>query len=152
MDGEGKVTERRISDIAPEGSSAIIAFCHLRQEMRTFIIKRILFAAYPDTGEIVEDLYKCFGLPAPEDNKKSTIIINPSFISKIPGHSSEAYKGQRNKEKYKLFKRFQYPVIINLYKNKLFALFNYKYYKCEQTGDLDIDHHRLCIKNVQYNL
>lgn len=36
QNSSGDVTERRISDIIPEGLDSINAFCHLRQERRTF--------------------------------------------------------------------------------------------------------------------
>ena len=140
-DSEGNVTDRRISEIAQEGPGAISAFCHLRQEKRTFNIKHILYAVNPDSGEIMDDLYKCFGLPSPDENKHLTSAIEPSLISKIPGHSSEAYKGQRNKEKYEIFKHFRHPAIADLFKNRLFALFDHQCYKCGQIADLDIDHH-----------
>lgn len=45
-------------------------------------------------------------------------------------HSQELYKGQRNKEKYELFKHFYHPAIADVYKQKLFALFDHKCFKC----------------------
>ena len=140
-DGEGNVTDRRISEIVPEAPSAISAYCHLRQERRTFAIKRILSAVYPDTNEKVEDLYECFGLPLVNDKKEIPSRLEQPVISRIPGHSSEAYKGQRNKEKRDLFNRFGHPVIANLYKERFFALFEYQCFKCGAKNFLDIDHH-----------
>ncbi|MCR4347895.1 MAG: HNH endonuclease [Sulfuricaulis sp.] len=139
-DSEGNVTERRISEIVPEGPSTISAFCHLRQERRTFVVRRILSAVYPDTDKKVEDLNKCFSLPLADNKTEISSRIEQPVIS-IPGHSNEAYKGQRNKEKRDLFKRFGYPVVANLYKNKLFALFEYQCFKCGSNDFLDIDHH-----------
>lgn len=139
-DNEGNVTERRISEVVPESPSAISAFCHLRQERRTFAIKRILSAVYPDSNEKVEDLYACFGLPAAND-KKEKGKFGPPVTVRIPGHSSETYKGQRNKEKRELFNRFRHPVIVDLYKKKFFALFDCQCFKCGSKKFLDIDHH-----------
>lgn len=45
-------------------------------------------------------------------------------------YSQEIYKGQRNKEKDALFKRFKLRLIEELYKNKFFALFNHQCFKC----------------------
>jgi len=65
--------------------------------------------------------------------------------------SKEIYKGQRGKEKRELFKRFRLPVIEDIYKNKFFALFEHRCFKCGiketshpefgQTSVLCIDHH-----------
>jgi 5-methylcytosine-specific restriction endonuclease McrA len=44
--------------------------------------------------------------------------------------SQEKYKGQRRKEKIELFKRFRLRVIEDLYKDKFFALFNHRCFKC----------------------
>lgn len=139
-DGEGNVTERRISEIVPEPPSAITAFCHLRQTRRTFVIKRILSAVYPDSNEKVKDLYECFNLSPPIE-KKEEEGYGPLVTVRIPGHSSETYKGQRNKEKRKLFNHFLYPVIVDLYKKKFFALFGHQCFKCGSKESLDIDHH-----------
>jgi 5-methylcytosine-specific restriction endonuclease McrA len=140
-DGEGNVTERRISEIVPEPPSAITAFCHLRQKRRTFAIKRILSAIYPDSNEKVKDLYGCFGLPSVNDKKEEKRKFGPAVTVRTPGHSSEAYKGQRNKEKRDLFNRFGHPVIVDLYKKRFFALFEHQCFKCGSKEFLDIDHH-----------
>lgn len=44
--------------------------------------------------------------------------------------SAELYPGQRRKEKYKLFKRYRLRVIEDLYRNKLFGLFDHRCFKC----------------------
>lgn len=40
-DGEGNVTDRRISEIEPDEPGYVFAFCHERGEGRTFKIARI---------------------------------------------------------------------------------------------------------------
>lgn len=42
----------------------------------------------------------------------------------------EKYKDQRTKEKFELFKRFRLPIIEDFYKDKFFALFNHRCFKC----------------------
>jgi len=44
--------------------------------------------------------------------------------------SAELYPGQRRKEKYELYKRYRLRVIEDLYKDKLFALFDRRCFKC----------------------
>lgn len=44
--------------------------------------------------------------------------------------STEAYKGQRTKEKRKLFGRFKIRAIEDVYKNKFFALFDHRCFRC----------------------
>ncbi|WP_373506493.1 HNH endonuclease [Thiocapsa sp.] len=144
-DGEGKITERRISDIQPEHSRAIEAFCHLRNARRSFYVPRILTAAYADSGEVIADLYACFGLPEPEQKKQSA-IFEPDATGRIRGHSAEAYKGQRNREKRALFRRFLLRAIARAYKEKFFALFDGKCFKCASTRELVMDHHVPMIK------
>mgnify|MGYP001600820328 CR=1 FL=1 len=140
-DGEGKITERRISEIVPQPPAAVTAFCHLRQGERTFAIKGILSAINPDSGEEVTDMYGLFGLPSPNTKKEGKEQFGSPATVRIPGHSGEAYKGQRNKEKRELFNRFGHPVILDLYKKKFFALFRHKCFKCGTKEFLDIDHH-----------
>lgn len=65
--------------------------------------------------------------------------------------SKEIYPGQRRKEKRKLFERFKLRAIEDIYKNKFFALFEYRCFKCgtqerprKEIGKppiLCIDHH-----------
>lgn len=51
-------------------------------------------------------------------------------VSEMKNKSKEIYKGQRGKERRELFKRFRLRVIENIYKNKFFALFDYRCFKC----------------------
>lgn len=65
--------------------------------------------------------------------------------------SAETYRGQRGKEKRELFGRFQLRAIEDVYKNKFFALFDHRCFKCgakerpyQEIGRppvLCIDHH-----------
>jgi len=48
----------------------------------------------------------------------------------MSNNSKDTYKGQRKKEKDELFKRFRLRSIEDLYKNKFFALFNHRCFKC----------------------
>jgi 5-methylcytosine-specific restriction endonuclease McrA len=45
-------------------------------------------------------------------------------------NSTEIYKGQRAKEKRDLFNRFRLRAIEDVYKNKFFALFDHRCFKC----------------------
>ncbi|QQS36144.1 MAG: HNH endonuclease [Ignavibacteriales bacterium] len=69
----------------------------------------------------------------------------------MKNRSKETYRDQRKKEKIELFKHFRLRLIEDLYKNKFFALFNHRCFKCgikekpfPETGNppiLCIDHH-----------
>lgn len=73
------------------------------------------------------------------------------FDNIMKNNSKEKYNGQRGKEEYELFKRFRLRAIEEIYKNKFFALFDYKCFKCGikeklqpeygQPPLLCIDHH-----------
>ena len=66
-------------------------------------------------------------------------------------HSAELHPDQRRKEKYELFKRFMHRAIEDVFKGKLFALFDHRCFKCGVEGRsakvigkppvLCIDHH-----------
>ena len=66
-------------------------------------------------------------------------------------NSKEIYKGQRAKEKRDLFNRFRFRAIEDVYRNKFFALFDHRCFKCNinekshpeigQPPVLCIDHH-----------
>ncbi|UUT14783.1 hypothetical protein NQ186_11600 [Pseudomonas zeae] len=53
QDGSGQITEREISDLRKEYDANIDAFCHTREESRTFNLDRIMHAVAPDTGEVL---------------------------------------------------------------------------------------------------
>lgn len=53
QDGEGSITEREISDLQKENDILISAFCHTRDEWRSFNVNRIIHAVAQDTGELI---------------------------------------------------------------------------------------------------
>ena len=58
-DGCNQTTDRIISDFQPEGKSKVDAFCHSRNERRSFRIDRILEVTDPETNELLNP-YKVF--------------------------------------------------------------------------------------------
>ena len=52
-DGNGDVTDRRISDLRSESAGTYDAFCALRKARRPFRMDRIIHAVSLDTGEIL---------------------------------------------------------------------------------------------------
>jgi len=85
-DGEGEVTERRISNFAPleqDPKEAILAFCHLSKVQRPFRISSILSAAYAETGEVVENVYKLFGASLEEDGRERLSSLTASISPAI---------------------------------------------------------------------
>ena len=132
-DAEGIVSERRISRIEPHEPGYIVAFCHERQEDRTFKISRIATAVDAETGEIIEDLHAFLGLEPPSKPP-------PPKAEPIPV-GTEAIKLQRNKEKRVLFKPCVYPVIEEHAKRRFFAFFGDTCFKCVSPDPLVMDHH-----------
>ena len=66
----GEITERRISDFRPEGTDSIDAFCHMRNGRRTFKLASIICATNPETGELVDNVWKAVGLAQAEDGRE----------------------------------------------------------------------------------
>lgn len=132
-DGEGNTSERRISDIEPEEPGYIGAFCHERQEGRTFKISRIASAVDAETGEVIKDLYSYLGIKAP-------LKPPPPELDPIPRTPAEI-KRRRGKDKWLLFGPFVLGVIEEHAKRKFFALFGNTCFKCGSPGPLVIDHH-----------
>jgi hypothetical protein len=132
-DFEGKTSERRISDIEPEDPGYIGAFCHERQEGRTFKISRIVSAIDAETGEVIEDLYAFLGIEAPPKPPPP----EPEPIPRTPAE----IKRRRGKDKWLLFGPLVLGVIEEHFKRKFFALFGNTCFKCGSPGPLVIDHH-----------
>ncbi|WPN48371.1 hypothetical protein [Pseudomonas sp. P8_241] len=53
QDGSGQISEREISDLRKENDASIDAFCHTREQRRSFNLDRIVHAVAPDTGELL---------------------------------------------------------------------------------------------------
>lgn len=131
--GSGNLSERRISKIEVQDSNYILAYCHQREEDRTFKISRIASAIDPETGEVIEDLYSFLGVQPPA----KPIPPGPQPIPV----GTEAVKRLRNKEKGDLFKPFLYGVIEDWAKKRFFSFFGDVCFKCGSYGPLVMDHH-----------
>jgi hypothetical protein len=132
-DGEGNVCERRISKIEPQEPGYVVAFCHKRQEDRTFKISRIISAVDAETGEVIDDLYAFFSIEPPPKPP-------PPTPHPIPV-GTEAVKRLRNQERRLLFKPFVLGVVEEHAKKQFFAFFGDTCFKCGSSGTLVIDHH-----------
>ena len=53
QDGAGTITEREISDLRKETDNTVDAFCHTRNERRSFNLDRIIRSMSVDTGELL---------------------------------------------------------------------------------------------------
>lgn len=132
-DSEGKISERRISDIKLHDPGYISAYCHERREGRTFKISRIVSAINFETGEIIEDLYAYLGVKAPPSPRPS----QPEPIPRTPAE----IKRRRGQDKWLLFGPMRLGVIEEYFKKKFFAFFGDACFKCGSLGPLVIDHH-----------
>jgi hypothetical protein len=75
-DGEGTIPEREISEAVPIDDNSIEAYCHLRCDRRSFRLDNIAHAVVPETGEVVPNLWKLFGMvetQAGQPNPKALI-------------------------------------------------------------------------------
>lgn len=146
-----EITERVISDIELDPPNRIHAFCHFRNERRTFALDRIENAIDLDSGEIIPDIYLFFGLESPNPLRS----IMPVFSGKPTPMSTIDAQRQRKADKRLLFQRFVIPIIKEIFKDKLYNLFEHRCFKCASQNQLEIDHHipqylggRLCPGNL----
>jgi hypothetical protein len=134
-DGEGNITDRKISDIEPQDGGKILAFCHDRQETRTFKVSRIISIIDADTGEVVENIHALFGIELPQ------VVIPPEHSPDPLPKGTQAIKLLRNKEKRELFKPFKLAIIEEQAKKRFFGFFGGRCFKCGSPNHLVIDHH-----------
>lgn len=135
--GDDEVTERIISDIDLDPPTKIHAYCHFRNESRTFVLNRIEGAIDPESGEIIPDISLFLGLAS----QKPPQPTMPVFSEKPKPMLTEDAQHQRTVDKQSLFRRFVFPIIREAAKNKLYNLFEHQCLKCGIRGRLEIDHH-----------
>ncbi len=80
---EGEISERQISDIKTETQDSIDAFCHVRNERRSFKIGNISQAIDADTGELVENIWKYLGMELAPDGREILLSITAKYLSAI---------------------------------------------------------------------
>lgn len=83
IDSDGELSQRVISDIHTEGKDFIDAYCHLRNDRRLFKMKNILLMSNAETGEIVSDIWREFGLDISADGRRSIDSILFACIGAI---------------------------------------------------------------------
>ncbi len=82
-DFSGDVSKRSISDFKPEGDDSVVAFCHLRNSRRTFKIPNIISAVHADTGEVVDNLWRLFGLEKQADGREKLVSVLLTYLPAI---------------------------------------------------------------------
>ncbi len=136
-DSEGSITERLVSDAVFDGGDFIVAFCHLRQENRTFKLSRIQSVLDPTTGELIQDLLLFLGVRPKE--AKMPIPPRPSARHPIP--TGEELQKLRAREEVELWRPFRFAVVVDFFKKKFFSLFGNRCFKCGSSSNLEMDHH-----------
>lgn len=131
------VSDREISDILVAGPNAVNAYCHSRAETRTFVLDRVEEAVDAESGEVIPDLWLYLGLPS----RKPEPLTMPEFAPPSAGISVNELRNQRNADKARLFRIFKSPVITAARKHQLWALFDYRCFRCHLPGKLEMDHH-----------
>lgn len=135
--GDDEVSERIITDVTVDSPNRIYALCRLRGEGRTFMLSRKEEAVDLNTGQIIPDIWVYFGLPS----LKPPPLRMPVFTD-LPQHlSTEEAQRQRKADKAALFRRFKYEVIVEVYRAKLFSLFDNRCFRCGAMQRLELDHH-----------
>ena len=132
-----EVTERIISDVDLDPPYIIHAFCHLRNEGRTFALSRIENAIDLESGEVIPDIFLFFNLASQKPPRPTM----PVFSERPKPMSTEDAQRQRKADKQSLFKRFVIPVITEAIKDKLYNLFGHQCFRCASQKRLEIDHH-----------
>ena len=94
-DGNGSITKRGISSISIK-EDEINAFCHLRAEVRTFKIAKIIDITDLKTGNIERNSYKYFGLPGENINALLHEIMPAVKVLKL---FSKQLRGFRERER-----------------------------------------------------
>lgn len=139
QDGCGEITERNISDISLISNTQIDAFCHLRNEYRTFnlsgVKKAIKKGFMQVVGEPIDDFYSYVGATPPKPIPQRVVVTEP------PNLSPEELVKLRKLEKTALWSQFWNPAIAKIHRDKLVALFDGKCFLCDATENLHIDHH-----------
>lgn len=134
---DGVLTERVVTPVLVMPPGLMDAYCHLRNEQRNFVLKRIEQAVIESTGEYIPDIWEYFGLRSLRPPKPEI----PSFPETPQRVTHEKALKQRTQDKRALFSLFKVDVIVNLKKSELFALFNNHCFKCGKTENLQLDHH-----------
>jgi 5-methylcytosine-specific restriction endonuclease McrA len=120
-----------------EPPHAVHAFCHLREEQRTFALSRIQQAVDVETGEVIEDVWEHFGLPS----RKVRPLQMPVFDEHPRRLSLEEAQRQRTADKRALFRRFGLEVVQVAKRVELLGLFGSECFRCGAGERLELDHH-----------
>jgi hypothetical protein len=82
-DSDGNVTTRQISDPTLVEHDCIDAHCNIRNGRRTFKLVNIIQAVNPETGEIIENMWKHFGIDLSENGKPKIISLVAPILPAI---------------------------------------------------------------------
>jgi 5-methylcytosine-specific restriction endonuclease McrA len=134
---EDEVTERVISEVIVEPPHAVHAFCHLREEQRTFALSRIEQAVNVETDEVIEDVWEYFGLTS----RKVRVLQMPVFDEHPRRLCMEEAQRQRTADKRALFGRFGPEVVQVAKRVELLGLFGSRCFRCGAGERLELDHH-----------
>jgi len=134
---EDIVTVREISVLNVEPPNTMHAFCHGRQEQRSFVLDRVEEAVDVASGEVIPDIWVHFGLPS----LKPLPLEMPNFSGRRPGLNADQTKALRSSDKHALFRKFKYEVIAKAKRRELLGLFGGRCFHCGAGSSLELDHH-----------
>ena len=117
---DGRSIRLFCSEMHHDGDEAITVFS-LNDKIRQRLLRsRITSVADFYTGEIVTDIDRCL---------VANSVMSPAEIEKI-----------RQRDKWEWDKKYRLRVIENHYRNKLFALFEFRCFKCSRPGTIRTDY------------
>lgn len=79
QNGAGTITEREISDLRKETDNTIDAFCHTRNERRSFNLDRLIRSMPVDTGELLNPYQLVPQMRDPESLDSLTWKVRPAI-------------------------------------------------------------------------
>lgn len=135
--GEDVVSEREVSAVSVEAPNTMHAFCHTREEERTFNLDRIEHALDMESGEVIPDIWLHLGL----ESRNPPPLKMPVFSGRKPAMTAEELRNLRKADKNALFQRFKYEVIAQAKRRSLWASFSNSCFRCGSKGPLELDHH-----------
>ena len=117
LDSSGDMSQRRISDTQAKGRDAIEAFCHARGARRSFIVANIISATDLSTGEVIQNLWKAFGISKAENGREILISLAADNLQAIKALKFFALstRGFGKRERSHLIEYVKQNISINVY-------------------------------------
>jgi hypothetical protein len=139
-DATGVVTHREISELMYRSLFTFDAYCHLRNEIRTFYFKQVTRAVDVSTGEVVADLRPLVGIPPlPKPPPRPPSLI-PREQRRRLGISSAELRALRTSQRANFIRGYGIRPVYEHFRSKLVAAFGGGCFRCGARAPLVLDH------------